>query len=42
VPVWIISYEGLNMKRSKGIVLTEYNVVIDAESGELIYGFNYR
>jgi hypothetical protein len=30
------------MKRSRGIVLTEYNVVIDAETGEMIYGFNYR
>jgi hypothetical protein len=42
IPVWIVSYQGLNLKRAHGVVLHEHNIVIDAETGELLFGFKYR
>ena len=41
VPVWIISYEGLNIQ-NKEHNLTESNIVIDATTGEEIFGYIYR
>jgi hypothetical protein len=42
VPVWIISYGGLCICRRGNNKLTEINKVIDATTGEEIYGYNYR
>lgn len=46
-PVWIVSFEGLNIHRSgksgnKEYVLTEDNIVVDATTGQVLFGFKYR
>ena len=41
-PVWIISYKGLNIERANNVVLTESNLVFDAETGKYLFGFKYR
>lgn len=46
-PVWIVSFEDLNIHRSgksgnKHYVLTEENIVVDATTGQVLFGFKYR
>ncbi|MWV43647.1 hypothetical protein GRF59_08360 [Paenibacillus sp. HJL G12] len=46
-PVWIVSFEGLNIHRSgkkgnKDYVMTEDNIVVDATTGQVLFGFKYR
>ncbi len=52
IPVWIVSYEGMNMASSSGAtrgdeavqpaVNHELNVVVSAENGEVLGTFTYR
>lgn len=53
IPVWIVSYEGMNMPSSSGathggaaaiqpIINHELNVVVSAENGEVLGTFTYR
>lgn len=41
IPVWIVTYGGLNIpgKGKTDSVITENNVVIDATTGEFLFGF---
>lgn len=41
IPVWIISFRGMNNVKGNQI-RTEMNFVIDATSGDVIYAFAYR
>lgn len=38
IPVWIVTYEGLDLKRGD-TTITEDNLVFDSETGEFLYGF---
>jgi predicted small secreted protein len=41
LPVWIVSFRGLEIKR-RGGVKTEFNFVIDAQTGNILYAFVFR
>lgn len=47
-PVYIVSFEGITKKGHDSIngkeptVLHEYNIIVDANSGEILSGFGYR
>ncbi len=45
-PCYIVTYEGINFTKSipnhADVVNHEYNVLIDAQTGQILYGFTYR
>lgn len=41
IPVWLVSYQGINLERQK-TKFTEQVVVVDAISGKVLYSFRYR